>query len=211
MGWSWWRGVGQQKLLKQPPTIDLTAALPLANQPVQPTQPGVGKTAIVEGLAQRIVMNDVPENLKGVRLIALDMGLLVAGAKYRGEFEERLKAVLSEVKEAKGRVVLFLDELHVVLGAGKSEGAMDAANLLKPMLARGELRTIGATTVSCHCYLRGRLGLKGGGVAFDGRYLFFVWHRVAPGYSKVQIHHVPKQPSSPSLSPPLHPTPCAAG
>ncbi|KIY97232.1 hypothetical protein MNEG_10728, partial [Monoraphidium neglectum] len=118
------------------------------NNPVLVGEPGVGKTAIVEGLAQRIVMNDVPENLKGVRLISLDMGLLVAGAKYRGEFEERLKSVLSEVKEAKGRVILFIDEMHVVLGAGKSEGAMDAANLLKPMLARGELRTIGATTLA---------------------------------------------------------------
>jgi hypothetical protein len=108
----------------------------------------VGKTAIVEGLAQRIVAGDVPENLKGVRLVALDMGLLVAGAKYRGEFEERLKSVLQEVKEAKGRVILFIDEMHVVLGAGKADGAMDAANLLKPMLARGELRTIGATTLT---------------------------------------------------------------
>ncbi|GBG00245.1 chaperone [Raphidocelis subcapitata] len=111
-------------------------------------EPGVGKTAIVEGLAQRIVAGDVPENLKGVRLVALDMGLLIAGAKYRGEFEERLKAVLQEVKEAKGRVILFIDEMHVVLGAGKADGAMDAANLLKPMLARGELRTIGATTLA---------------------------------------------------------------
>ncbi|KAI8463666.1 MAG: P-loop containing nucleoside triphosphate hydrolase protein [Monoraphidium minutum] len=118
------------------------------NNPVLVGEPGVGKTAIVEGLAQRIVMNDVPDNLKGVRLVSLDMGLLVAGAKYRGEFEERLKSVLSEVKEAKGRVILFIDEMHVVLGAGKSEGAMDAANLLKPMLARGELRTIGATTLA---------------------------------------------------------------
>jgi ATP-dependent Clp protease ATP-binding subunit ClpB len=118
------------------------------NNPVLVGEPGVGKTAIVEGLAQRIVMNDVPDNLKGVRLVSLDMGLLVAGAKYRGEFEERLKAVLSEVKEAKGRVILFIDEMHVVLGAGKADGAMDAANLLKPMLARGELRTIGATTLA---------------------------------------------------------------
>ena len=183
------------------------------NNPVLVGEPGVGKTAIVEGLAQRIVMGDVPDTLKvggragglshggmnqvgmrwrrpvgcrcpaasypppllcasplpltppfcpapqGVRLISLDMGLLVAGAKYRGEFEERLKAVLGEVKEAKGRVILFIDEMHVVLGAGKSEGAMDAANLLKPMLARGELRTIGATTVSAG-WARGRWRLR---------------------------------------------------
>lgn len=118
------------------------------NNPVLVGEPGVGKTAIAEGLAQRIVKNDVPVNLQGVRLIALDMGALVAGAKYRGEFEERLKAVLAEVKEAKGKVILFIDEIHLVLGAGKAEGAMDAANLLKPMLARGELRTIGATTLA---------------------------------------------------------------
>eukprot|EP00879_Flechtneria_rotunda_P018152 GHRR01019039.1.p1 GENE.GHRR01019039.1~~GHRR01019039.1.p1 ORF type:complete len:453 (+),score=145.18 GHRR01019039.1:304-1662(+) len=118
------------------------------NNPVLVGEPGVGKTAIAEGLAQRIVKNDVPVNLQGVRLIALDMGALVAGAKYRGEFEERLKAVLAEVKQAKGKVILFIDEIHLVLGAGKAEGAMDAANLLKPMLARGELRTIGATTLA---------------------------------------------------------------
>jgi ATP-dependent Clp protease ATP-binding subunit ClpB len=117
------------------------------NNPVLVGEPGVGKTAIAEGLAQRIVRGDVPANLTGVRLIALDMGALVAGAKYRGEFEERLKAVLSEVREAKGKVILFIDEIHTVLGAGKAEGSMDAANLLKPMLARGELRTIGATTL----------------------------------------------------------------
>lgn len=118
------------------------------NNPVLVGEPGVGKTAIAEGLAQRIVKNDVPVNLQGVRLINLDMGALVAGAKFRGEFEERLKAVLAEVKEAKGKVILFIDEIHLVLGAGKAEGAMDAANLLKPMLARGELRTIGATTLA---------------------------------------------------------------
>ncbi|KAG2488361.1 hypothetical protein HYH03_013051 [Edaphochlamys debaryana] len=117
------------------------------NNPVLIGEPGVGKTAIVEGLAQRIVKNDVPETLRGVRLISLDMGALVAGAKYRGEFEERLKAVLAEV--AQQQVVLFIDELHLVLGAGKSgDSAMDAANLLKPMLARGELRCIGATTLN---------------------------------------------------------------
>ena len=109
--------------------------------------PGVGKTAIVEGLAQRIARADVPTGLRDCRLVALDMGLLIAGAKYRGEFEERLKGVLADVRAANGKVVLFIDELHVVLGSGRTEGAMDAANLLKPALARGELRCIGATTV----------------------------------------------------------------
>ena len=108
---------------------------------------GVGKTAIVEGLAQRIIKGDVPESLRRMRVIALDMGLLVAGTKYRGEFEERIQAILKEVKEATN-IILFIDEIHNVLGAGKSEGAMDAANLLKPMLARGELRCIGATTLA---------------------------------------------------------------
>jgi ATP-dependent Clp protease ATP-binding subunit ClpB len=117
------------------------------NNPVLIGEAGVGKTAIVEGLAQRIVRGDVPENLK-CRLISLDMGALVAGAKYRGEFEERLKAVLNEIVESQGKIVLFIDEIHLVLGAGKSDGAMDAANLLKPLLARGQLRCIGATTLT---------------------------------------------------------------
>ncbi|MDW8352846.1 MAG: Clp protease N-terminal domain-containing protein, partial [Anaerolineae bacterium] len=117
------------------------------NNPVLIGEPGVGKTAIAEGLAQRIVRRDVPEGLKDKRIIALDMGALIAGAKYRGEFEERLKAVLKEVTSSNGKIILFIDELHTVVGAGKAEGAMDAGNLLKPMLARGELHCIGATTL----------------------------------------------------------------
>src|SRR5579871_2512198 len=117
------------------------------NNPVLIGEPGVGKTAIVEGLAQRIIRGDVPEGLRNKRIVALDMGALVAGAKFRGEFEERLKAVLKEVQEAQGEIILFIDELHTVVGAGKAEGAMDAGNLLKPMLARGELHCIGATTL----------------------------------------------------------------
>jgi ATP-dependent Clp protease ATP-binding subunit ClpB len=117
------------------------------NNPVLIGEPGVGKTAIVEGLAQRILRGDVPEGLKDKSIFSFDMGVLVAGAKYRGEFEERLKAVLAEIKQSEGRIILFIDELHVIVGAGKSEGAMDAGNLLKPMLARGELHCIGATTL----------------------------------------------------------------
>ena len=117
------------------------------NNPVLIGEPGVGKTAVIEGLAQRIVRGDVPEGLKDKQIFSLDMGALVAGAKYRGEFEERLKAVLEEVRKSEGRILLFVDELHLIVGAGKTDGAMDAGNMLKPMLARGELHCIGATTL----------------------------------------------------------------
>src|SRR5690242_3557797 len=117
------------------------------NNPVLIGEPGVGKTAIVEGLAQRIVAGDVPESLRDKRLVSLDLGAMVAGAQYRGQFEERLKSVLEEIKNSDGKIITFIDELHTVVGAGKAEGSMDAGNMLKPALARGELRTIGATTI----------------------------------------------------------------
>ena len=118
------------------------------NNPCLIGEPGVGKTAIAEGLALRIVRGDVPEGLKDCTIFSLDMGSLVAGAKYRGEFEERLKAVLQEIKKSEGKIILFIDEIHTIVGAGKTDGAMDAGNLLKPMLARGELHCIGATTLN---------------------------------------------------------------
>src|SRR5438876_139644 len=117
------------------------------NNPVLIGDPGVGKTAIVEGLARRIISGDVPDSLKNKRIIAMDIGAMVAGAKYRGEFEDRLKAFLKEVTDAQGQIILFIDELHTIVGAGAAEGSVDASNMLKPMLARGELHTIGATTI----------------------------------------------------------------
>jgi ATP-dependent Clp protease ATP-binding subunit ClpB len=118
------------------------------NNPILVGEPGVGKTAIVEGLAIRIISGDVPENLKSKIIFALDMGLLIAGAKYKGEFEERLKSVIKEVGDSDGEIIMFIDEIHTLVGAGAGEGAMDAANILKPALARGELRAIGATTLN---------------------------------------------------------------
>jgi ATP-dependent Clp protease ATP-binding subunit ClpB len=118
------------------------------NNPILIGEPGTGKTAIVEGLAERVVRGDVPENLKNKKVFSLDMGALVAGAKYKGEFEERLKGVINEVKNSNGEIILFIDEIHTLVGAGGGEGAMDAANILKPALARGELRAIGATTLN---------------------------------------------------------------
>src|ERR1051326_5837615 len=118
------------------------------NNPVLIGEPGVGKTAIVEGLAHRIISGDVPEALRTKRLVSLDLGAMLAGAKYRGEFEDRLKAVLKEIEDAQGQVILFIDELHTLVGAGAAEGAIDASNMLKPALARGELRCIGATTLN---------------------------------------------------------------
>src|SRR5437773_4625241 len=117
------------------------------NNPVLIGDPGVGKTAIVEGLARRIIAGDVPESLKNKRIIAMDIGAMVAGAKFRGEFEDRLKAFLKKVTDSQGEIILFIDELHTIVGAGAAEGSVDASNMLKPMLARGELRTVGATTL----------------------------------------------------------------
>ena len=129
------------------PTCASGALAPYQNNPVLIGEPGVGKTAIAEGIAERIVQGDVPEGLKTKRIVALDMGTLVAGTSFRGQFEERLKAVLKEVTDSNGEIILFIDELHTLVGAGAAQGSVDAANMLKPALARGDLRAIGATTI----------------------------------------------------------------
>ena len=168
------------------------------NNPVLIGEPGVGKTAIAEGLALRIANGDVPDGLKDRRLLSLDMGALIAGAKYRGEFEERLKGVLDEVKQAAGEVILFIDEMHTLVGAGKGEGAMDASNLLKPALARGELHCIGATTLdeyqqACREGRRARTPLPAG----DGRRTDRPRHHLDPARAQGEVRAPPRRAASP--------------